>query len=131
MNDIFSVVEGFLLYRALIVVFDSGYNRILAYYIFGYGAPGITVIITLIVAVIIETQTKKPLYIHKHMCWLGEPYIWGFTGPAMAVIIFNIYILLRGLRVTWKVGTYAAWNGIFSSLKFLNIKSFDFSGHPS
>ena len=103
MNDTFSVVEGFLLYRALIVVFDSGYNRILAYYIFGYGAPGITVIITLIVAVIIETQTKKPLYIHKHMCWLGEPYIWGFTGPAMAVIIFNIYILLRGLRVTWKV----------------------------
>ena len=87
------MVEGFLLYRALIVVFDSGYNRILAYYIFGYGAPGITVIITLIVAVIIETQTKKPLYIHKHMCWLGEPYIWGFTGPAMAVIIFNIYIL--------------------------------------
>ena len=104
LNDKFSVVEGFLLYRALIVVFDSGYNRILAYYIFGYGAPGITVIITLIVAVIVETksQTDEHLYIHKHLCWLGEPYIWGFAGPAMAVIIFNIYILMRGLRVTWK-----------------------------
>ena len=69
LNDKFSVVEGFLLYRALIVVFDSGYNRILAYYIFGYGAPGITVIITLIVAVIVETksQTDEHLYIHKHL----------------------------------------------------------------
>ena len=106
MNENFSVVEGFLLYRALIVVFDSGYNRILAYYIVGYGAPGIIVIITLIVAVIMESQTGEHLYIHKHLCWLGEPYIWGFAGPAMAVGIFNIYILVRGLRVTWKVGTY-------------------------
>ena len=97
------MIEGFLLYKALIVVFDSGYHRILPLYIFGYGFPGIIALITLVVAVIKESQSVEIRYLHPELCWLSERYIWSLVGPAFVMLTFNVFILFRGIKITWKV----------------------------
>ena len=97
------MLEGFLLYKALIVVFDSGFNRVLPLYVFGYGVPAIIVVITLITAVIRENSDSSVKYLHDDLCWLSSHYVWALTGPAVFVILFNTVILFMGLRVTWKV----------------------------
>ena len=102
-NDLKLVLEGFLLYKALIVVFDSGFNRVLPLYVFGYGVPAIIVVITLITAVIRENSDSSVKYLHDDLCWLSSHYVWALTGPAVFVILFNTIILFMGLRVTWKV----------------------------
>ena len=39
----------------------------------------------------------------EKICWLKEDFIWGFAGPVVGVLIFNLYILFTGLRVAYTV----------------------------
>jgi hypothetical protein len=97
------VLEGYLLYNALVVIFDNGDRRLLPYYLFGYGVPGAIVILTIIVAVIGGSNTNGPNYHSDEMCWLDHNYIWFFTGPVIVVLLFNTVILFRGLRIAIRV----------------------------
>jgi hypothetical protein len=51
------VLEGYLLYKALVVVFDTGENKKMPLYLFGYGVPLAIVMITLITAIVVERHS--------------------------------------------------------------------------
>ena len=53
----FLVLEGYLLYKALVVVFDTGENKKMPLYLFGYGVPLAIVMITLITAIVVERHS--------------------------------------------------------------------------
>ena len=48
------MLEGYLLYQALVVVFDTGDNKKMPLYLFGYGVPLAIVMITLVTAIVVE-----------------------------------------------------------------------------
>ena len=52
MYVLFAALEGYLLYRALVVVFDTGDHRNFPLYIFGYGLPIVVTTVTFIVALL-------------------------------------------------------------------------------
>ena len=100
----FSVLEGFLLYKALVVVFDTGDNKKLPIYLFGYGVPLAIVMITLITAIIVEKDQDYTDYHHPLVCKLGDSYIYyALDAPVVAVLICNIFVLSKGIVITWKV----------------------------
>ena len=59
--DLFTALEGYLLYRALVVVFDTGDHRNFPLYIFGYGLPIVLTTVTFIVALLASENNK--------VCW--------------------------------------------------------------
>ena len=66
-----TVLEGYLLFKALVVVWDTGEKKILPLYVFGYGFPAFISILTLIIIVITERGQEKTSYHHPEYCWLG------------------------------------------------------------
>ncbi|XP_048757529.2 adhesion G protein-coupled receptor L3-like isoform X2 [Ostrea edulis] len=80
-------LEGFQIYVMLIEVFEGERSRRKWYYLFGYGVP--------LVAVAVTAGIKPSGYGTERHCWLdaGSAVIWGFVGPVLAVILFNIVML--------------------------------------
>lgn len=54
----FSALEGYLLYRALVVIFDTGDHRGFPLYIFGYGMPLLLATATFIVALVVSEGVR-------------------------------------------------------------------------
>jgi len=65
----FTALEGYLLYRALVVVFDTGEHRNFPLYIFGYGLPIVLTTITFIVALLVSDQEDAPQVCSILQCW--------------------------------------------------------------
>eukprot|EP00057_Strongylocentrotus_purpuratus_P029155 XP_011683629.1 PREDICTED: probable G-protein coupled receptor 133 [Strongylocentrotus purpuratus] len=82
------LVEGVHLYRQIIQVFDSGNPRTWVYGILGWGGPAVILIIT--------GAVKHQSYGYEQSCWLNprDGTIWAFTGPAIAIVLVNVVILL-------------------------------------
>eukprot|EP00057_Strongylocentrotus_purpuratus_P023821 XP_011678295.1 PREDICTED: latrophilin-3-like [Strongylocentrotus purpuratus] len=82
------LVEGVHLYRQIIQVFDSGNPRTWVYGILGWGGPAVILIIT--------GGVKHQSYGYERSCWLNptDGTIWAFTGPAIAIVLVNVVILL-------------------------------------
>ena len=99
------MLEGYLLYKALVVVFDTGDHKLLPLYLFGYGAPLAIAMVTLIVAVIMErNESEATKYHNSDYCFLSEHYIYyAFIAPVVIVLTFNTFILTKGVIITWKV----------------------------
>lgn len=113
-----TMLEGFLLYRALVIVFDSGDHRRFPLYLFGYGIPSVIVIATVIVAVILEKDNEDNdyYYFSQDICWLNDTYVWFFIGPVVIVLLFNMVVLIIGLRVTYRATSQRQVNN-FRKLK--------------
>ena len=97
-------MEGYLLYRALIIVFDTGHFKKLLLHIFGYGVPISISALTLIVGVLISTTNNKSTYHKSDLCWLENEYLYvAFYPPLIFMLCFNVFILVIGLRINLKV----------------------------
>ena len=96
-----------MLFQALVVVWDTGEKKILPLYVFGYGLPAFISILTLIIVVIVEKEIEigsKTEYHPKELCWLGPKYIYyAFLIPVALCLLYNTYIFIRGLLITYKV----------------------------
>ena len=103
----FSGLEGYLLWRRLVVVFDTGSHRRVPLYIFGYGVPAVFVIATVIAAFLGYSDGNGGStyrYHREDVCWLGDDYLLPAFGiPLFVVLIFNIVVLIIGLRINYKV----------------------------
>jgi 7 transmembrane receptor (Secretin family). len=95
---IFSALEGFFLYKALVVVFDSGEDHFRFIYIVSYGVSAIIVVTTLVVSFI-----RDDFYFREDACWLNDSYIWAFKGPVLVIVILNMVVLVVGLRAAYMV----------------------------
>ena len=114
----FSVLEGYTLYQALIVVFETD-DRKFPIYVFGYGAPGVIAVITLVVVLITHDE-----YHQKNFCWLSNKYNhYFFLTPVFIVLFFNFTILIRCIIVTYRVNWYLkkTFMGIFDFLAIFDI----------
>ena len=99
-----TALEGYLLFQALIVVWDTGEKKVMRLYVFGYGAPAFISILTLIIIVITERGQKSTVYHKDNLCWLSETYIYyAFLIPVACVLVYNTYIFIRGLLITYRV----------------------------
>ena len=97
--------EGYILYRALIVVFDTGHVRRLLLYSLCYGIPILISFSTLLVGLL--TSIHKESQYHKDdLCWLNNEYLFiGFYPFLILMLCFNIFILTVGMRIQMKVRT--------------------------
>ncbi|GIY57326.1 adhesion G protein-coupled receptor L3, partial [Caerostris darwini] len=87
------LVEGYHLYRMVILVFQRGTNlSVKFYYFFAYGSP--------LVIVAISASLRWQGYGGHNYCWLTSHYglMWSFVGPACAIILINIVIFILTLR---------------------------------
>ena len=99
-----TALEGYLLFKALVVVWDTGEKKILPLYVFGYGFPAFISILTLIISVITERGQEHTSYHSDKICWLGPQYInYAFLIPVCCVLIYTTYIFIRGLIITYNV----------------------------
>ena len=95
------MIEGYLIYKT-VVVLDPKRIKLLYLYIFGYGTPTVIVVITLAAAFIQESISEKFQYLHPELCWLNEGYVWAAFCPAIIMLIFNGYVLIKVLRIFWR-----------------------------
>ena len=107
-----SALEGYLLYRALVIVFEGREQRKFPLYIFGYGIPAVIAIATVIIAVIKadDDSSKCNDYCRSDACWLSDDYLWSFIGPLAGVLLFNIVILVLGLKTAYRVSASLNFN---------------------
>ncbi|XP_035206582.1 latrophilin-like protein LAT-2, partial [Stegodyphus dumicola] len=87
------LVEGYHLYRMVILVFQRGSTlSIKLYYIFAYGTSAIVVSIS--------AAVRSNDYARKDYCWLSSNngLMWSFAGPACAIISVNIIVFILTLR---------------------------------
>ncbi|CAG0902210.1 unnamed protein product [Darwinula stevensoni] len=89
-------LEGFFIYRQLVLVFPTGSNlSTRTYFIMGYGVPFGIVGIT--AAVSFGTDTYG--YGAGEFCWLSPPhYIWTFAGPVLVIILSNTVLMFLAIR---------------------------------
>ena len=91
------------MYRALIIVFDTGHYKKLLLHMIGYGIPILVSVITLIVGLLISINNEFTYHSHN-ICWLGEQYLFAaFYPPLILMLCFNIVILIIGMRINLKV----------------------------
>jgi len=91
-------IQGVHLYYMVVNVFAYSKSPLLIFRSLAYGVP------LLIVGV---TSTgyflgDKP-YGGEVVCWLNGPYIWGFLGPVLLVVLFNSGILFIGIWKSYEV----------------------------
>jgi hypothetical protein len=91
-------LEGYLLYRALVVVFDTGDNRHFPLYIFGYGIPTVLTTITFIVALLVSDSNFDPEKIVGPVIYLKEIF---YLDICVASFKFNNFLILLFLFSTF------------------------------
>lgn len=90
------LVEGLHLYTKVVQVFGTDKTKNNYYLCFGWGLP--------LVLVLISSVADWEGYGTKTSCWLSidRKTIWAFVGPAVAVIVVNVVILVMVMRVVVK-----------------------------
>ncbi|CAL1261254.1 unnamed protein product [Larinioides sclopetarius] len=87
------LVEGYHLYRMVILVFQTGRNlSVKFYYLFAYGCP--------LIIVGISAAARSDGYGGPNYCWLSSNHglMWSFVGPACVIILINVVIFILTLR---------------------------------
>ncbi len=100
----FPAVEGYMLFVALVVVFDRGqtgkrWHFFAICYVAAAAIAGITVGIA---------GGKSEIYdgyFREDACWLDGGYLWAFIGPVAVVLVFNTVILVKALMEAYRVRT--------------------------
>lgn len=99
-----TALSGYLLYEAIIKVFDTGNDKLWPLYIVGYGVPLIIAASTLI-AGIVQSAADANALVRFDACWLNEPYVLGFVIPVGCVVLFNSIILAVSLKTITQVNS--------------------------
>ncbi|XP_077870146.1 adhesion G protein-coupled receptor L2-like [Saccoglossus kowalevskii] len=87
------LMEGVHLYSKVVIVFGTESSKVKFYLLFGWGIPAV------IVAISVAINPEG--YGTRTGCWLdmGSGLIWAFVGPALAVLMINIIILMVVMRI--------------------------------
>ncbi|XP_071477265.1 uncharacterized protein [Diadema antillarum] len=90
------LIEGIHLYLMLVKVFGSEGSKRAYYLAVGWGAP--------IIIVAISVGIMYDDYGTEEKCWMrtGSPVIWAFVGPVIAVILFNMFVLVMVMRIIYR-----------------------------
>ena len=129
--------EGYILYRALVIIFDTGRENKLRLYIFCYIVPFIISFLNLL-PWLINTDPNFPYHRNNvtgyDVCWVnierkGDDgsldqswtYLIGFYLVLVVMLVANIGILSYGLRINFKV-TSVMSTIIIKSLHFFHIE---------
>ncbi|KAK2719817.1 adhesion G protein-coupled receptor L1-like isoform X2 [Artemia franciscana] len=93
------LVEGILLYRMVVIVFDYDPNVKLYNMIVGYGLP--IVIVGITVGAAAGTGSIKNGYSNLEQCWLNRHngFIWAFNAPVIFIALVNLVILVMALHI--------------------------------
>ncbi|XP_070578751.1 adhesion G protein-coupled receptor E3-like isoform X2 [Ptychodera flava] len=91
------LIEGIQLYTKVRTVFLGSRNMIIYYCLLGWLGPALIVVIS--------ASVKFRLYGSDTVCWLStqEGMIFAFVGPAMAVILVNIGVLIFVMKAFMNV----------------------------
>ncbi len=98
-------LEGYLLYRALVVVFDTGDNRHFPLYIFGYGIPMVLTTITFIVALLVSDSNFDPEKIVGPVKYFKRFFI----SICVASLRFDNFLILLFLFSTFGYPLFWCW----------------------
>ncbi|XP_038060133.1 adhesion G-protein coupled receptor D1-like, partial [Patiria miniata] len=87
------LVEGAHLYFQIVRVFSNGMDKKKTYMVIGWGTPS--------VVVIISAASRWDDYVNYDSCWLSmeSNVIWAFVGPALAIIMVNVIVLVMVVRI--------------------------------
>lgn len=98
-----AAVEGALLYRALVVVFDSSDDYFWLILTSAYGAALTIAGSTLIINIVQSKKYETEFYFREDACWLDNGYDWAFKGPVLLILVANTAILALGLYKSYAV----------------------------
>ena len=91
--------------------------------------------ISFIIIVITERGQKSTVYHSDKYCWLSETYIYyAFLIPVACVLVYNTYIFIRGLLITYRVISRVTVSNAISQFYFhcrLQVKRFGTTGERS
>ena len=102
----FTAIEGMLLYRALVVVFDSSEEHNWLLCLSAYGVSVTITVSTLIINLVQSKGGESYFYYREDACWLAQNYDWAFKGPVLLIVIVNTAILVLGLYKAYIVSRY-------------------------
>ncbi|XP_072170141.1 uncharacterized protein [Diadema setosum] len=90
------LIEGIHLYLMLVKVFGSEGSKRVYYLAVGWGAP--------VIIVAISVGIMHDDYGTEENCWMrtGSPVIYAFVGPVIAVILFNMFVLVMVMRIIYR-----------------------------
>ncbi|XP_071042770.1 adhesion G protein-coupled receptor L2 isoform X1 [Parasteatoda tepidariorum] len=91
------LLEGVLLYKMVILVFETRRTRPIILYAIAYGIP--------FVIVPLSSVTHPDLLIRDDNCWISHEkgMIWSVLGPILLVIVVNLIIFCLTLHATTKL----------------------------
>jgi hypothetical protein len=91
-------LEGYLIFRALVIVFPSNEHRRWPFLLAAYGLP------LLIAGATLIASLPGPVEYHRFdACWLNFPYEWGFLAPVILVTVLNTGVMVKSLMIASKV----------------------------
>ncbi|KAI1715355.1 7 transmembrane receptor (Secretin family) domain-containing protein [Ditylenchus destructor] len=96
------LLEGYLLYKMIIKVFDSGHDHLLLLYFIGYGIP--------IPIVLLTVHFSLEDYGTETYCWINvHSYAFAaLMGPVFVIIFINGIVLILAFKVLTGVRTTAS-----------------------
>ncbi|XP_048576446.1 uncharacterized protein LOC5501722 isoform X2 [Nematostella vectensis] len=85
--------EGVHLYTKVIEVFSSEGSKMKYYYLLGWGAP--------LIIVIISAAIRFEHYGSEQACWISikDGLIWAFVGPVLAIMAVNFVVMVMVIKV--------------------------------
>ena len=87
---LFSVIEGYFFYRALVVVFNTRTLSTIVYYVIGYGLPTVIVIVLVLINVItgVEMYLRRNTEAEVEICFLSVEAMPAIVVPAGETLLF-------------------------------------------
>ena len=84
MKNTFPVLEGYLFYRALVIVFNRRKFTTIVYYVIGYGVPAVVVIVLILVNVMagVEMYLRRDDQGLVESCFLSVDAMPAIAVPA-------------------------------------------------
>lgn len=94
------LMEGIHIVVMLVQVFDAAKSRLKYYYLVGYGAP--------IIVVVITAGADYTAYGTDNYCWLTTRnwFIWSFAGPVALVLVVNALVLFYSMTMVCRHSAY-------------------------
>lgn len=88
--NLFSVIEGYFFYRALVVVFNTRTLSTIVYYVIGYGLPTVIVIVLVLINVItgVEMYLRRNTEAEVEICFLSVEAMPAIVVPAGETLLF-------------------------------------------
>ncbi|XP_064639233.1 adhesion G-protein coupled receptor D1-like [Lineus longissimus] len=92
-----TAMEGLQLYRKSVRIFNPGGDMRAVYVVIGWGIP--VIVVGVCFGVGFADYGARADGFGSQSCWLHGSIRWGFIGPAIAIMVFNITIVGLVLRV--------------------------------